>query len=403
MKKGIERIGRRVTKKNEMRKKKMREDKKEVTKEDSKEVVPEVKEESKTKRYSDKRKEERLKREREKAEKKKRDDGIVTIIDVEDESSKDDVTEGLTEAVADLDLKGAAAPESNDLPPQVEREKKVKKSYRERREERERRNERKEAADDENKEMRKSEEKETEREKKDRKFKKPDMQIYRPGMGKFSSRSLKKDEEGKSPKTSPEESRESSPNKKPSRSEKSSRNQSPDEKKGKSKKKYYEDYYYEDDKSYTTKEYYGKKKGSGSEEPHYDDTRPSKGSRGGGSKSYRANREAKLERKKREGGEAEDKEAAKDSTDSRIETDTSIDQDCGGKNEKVIEKADQECMEKPANNNQETAEKASVNQHAKQTEGENSCSSPVKPVEIDDSKADVKSVARQSMPADDDI
>ena len=60
-------------------------------------------------------------------------------------------------------------------------------------------------------------------------------------------------------------------------------------------------------------------------------------------------------------------------------------------------------MEKPANNNQETAEKASVNQHAKQTDGENSCSSPVKPVEIDDSKADVKSVARQSMPADDDI
>merc|ERR1712179_860848 len=56
-------------------------------------------------------------------------------------------------------------------------------------------------------------------ERRDRKFKKPDMQIYRPGMGKFSSRSLKKDEDGKSPKTSPEESRESSPNKKPSRSE----------------------------------------------------------------------------------------------------------------------------------------------------------------------------------------
>merc|ERR1712058_33338 len=115
-------------------------------------------EESKTKRYSDKRKEERLKREREKAEKKKRDDGIVTIIDVEDESSKDDVTEGLAEAIAELDIKGAAAPdpESNDVPPQVEKEKKVKKSYRERREERERRNERKEAADEESKERRKA-------------------------------------------------------------------------------------------------------------------------------------------------------------------------------------------------------------------------------------------------------
>merc|ERR1712115_12079 len=212
-------------------------------------------------------------------------------------------------------------------------------------------------------------------------------------MGKFSSRSLKKDEEGKSPKTSPEESRESSPNKKPFKSEKSSRNQSPDEKKNRSKKKYYDDYYYEDDKSYSTKEYYGKKKGSGSEEHHYDDTKGTKGARGGSSKSYRANREAKMDRKKKE-GDVDEKDAAKDSTDSRFETDTSIDQDCGGKNEKVIEKADQECMEKPANNNQETAEKASVNQHAKQTEGENSCSDPVKPVEIDDSKADVKSVAR---------
>merc|ERR1712096_353099 len=100
------------------------------------EEIPEAKEESKTKRYSDRRKEERLKREKEKAEKKKRDDGIVTIIDVEDESSKDDVTEGLTEAVAELDIKGAAAPESTEQAPQAEKEKKVKKSYRERREER---------------------------------------------------------------------------------------------------------------------------------------------------------------------------------------------------------------------------------------------------------------------------
>merc|ERR1719470_185147 len=69
-------------------------------------------------------------------EKKKRDDGIVTIIDVEDETSRDDVTEGLTEAVAGLEIKDAAAPESTE-PPQAEKEKRrVKKSYRERREER---------------------------------------------------------------------------------------------------------------------------------------------------------------------------------------------------------------------------------------------------------------------------
>merc|ERR1711874_568129 len=113
----------------EEKRKIIREEKKEAPKEDNKEIVQEVKEESKTKRYSDKRKEERLKREREKAEKKKRDDGIVTIIDVEDESSRDDVTEGLTEAVAGLEIKGAAAVEPNEVPPPpVEKEKRVKKS-----------------------------------------------------------------------------------------------------------------------------------------------------------------------------------------------------------------------------------------------------------------------------------
>ena len=39
------------------------------------------------------------------------------------------------------------------------------------------------------------------------------MQIYRPGMGKFSSRTIKK-ESTNSPKTSPEESREASPSRK---------------------------------------------------------------------------------------------------------------------------------------------------------------------------------------------
>merc|ERR1719308_449921 len=111
----------------------------------------------------------------------------------------------------------------------------------------------------------------------------------------------------------------------------------------------------------------------------------------------------RLERK-REGGEAEEKEAAKDSTDSRIETDTSMDQNYGGKNEKVIEKADQECMEKPANTQMvETAEKAVEKQPAKQTGTENLCSSEIKPVDSDNSKVDVQAVAKQSMPADDDI
>ena len=53
-----------------------------------------------------------------------------------------------------------------------------------------------------------------------------------------------------------------------------------------------------------------------------------------------------------------------------------MDQDYGGKNEKVIEKADQECMEKPANTQMvETAEKAVEKQPAKQTGTENLCSS----------------------------
>merc|ERR1711915_225695 len=67
---------------------------KEPTSKDIKNVdesIDEAKEDGKTKRYSDKRKEERLKREKEKAEKMRKEEGIITI---EDDSSRDDVTEG---------------------------------------------------------------------------------------------------------------------------------------------------------------------------------------------------------------------------------------------------------------------------------------------------------------------
>merc|ERR1712181_61010 len=85
--------------------------------------------------------------------------------------------------------------------------------------------------------------------------------------------------------------------------------------------------------------------------------------------------------------------------------------DTSGKNEKVVEKADQECMEKPANVPGETAEKASEKQPAKQTETEKTSSeslppgfvSSFKPVEdtTSDSKADVKPVVKSKTPDDD--
>merc|ERR1711973_1010093 len=58
------------------------------------EVNDDLKEETKTKRYSDKRKEERLRREKEKAEKTKRKDDIIDIEDdmTDDASVRDDVS-----------------------------------------------------------------------------------------------------------------------------------------------------------------------------------------------------------------------------------------------------------------------------------------------------------------------
>ena len=115
---------------------------------------------------------------------------------------------------------------SDSAESEVKKEK--KKSYREKREEK--RQQRPDQGDDS---TAKKEKRESEREKRDRKFKKPDMQIYRPGMGRFSSKTVKKEDEEKSPKTSPDESRDSSPNKKVT--SKSSRNPSPDDKKTKFK------------------------------------------------------------------------------------------------------------------------------------------------------------------------
>ena len=108
-----------------------------------------------------------------KAEKKKKDDGgIVNIIDVEDESSKDDVTEGLVEAVGGMDFKDSVELVEVHQP---EKEKRAKKSYRKRREERERRNERKEVKDDKETDRKKGNDdnkSEQEREKRERRFKK---------------------------------------------------------------------------------------------------------------------------------------------------------------------------------------------------------------------------------------
>jgi len=375
------------SKKNERRekdeKKKYKEDKDEKRrqfreerkdlKEDPKDQAQEVKEEGKTKKYSDRRKEERLKREREKAEKKRKEDGIITIIDVEDESSRDDVTDPTPESSALSENKISITHENSEgVGAQPEKEKRGKKSYRERREERDRRNEKKDMPE-EDKKKNSSEDKEAEKEKKDRKFKKPDMQIYRPGMGKFSSKSIKKDDDGKSPKSSPDESRESSPSKKVSRSERSSRNQSPEEKKGKNRKKHHEDYYYDDEKSYSTKEYYSKKKGSGSDEYFFEDNRGYKSGKGISGKGYRANRESKYERKKKD-VENDDKSCTENQnvnlSDSKTEIDTSIDSDHLKRNEKVVEKAEQECMEKPVSVRSESEEKAKCKEPSKQFESD---------------------------------
>merc|ERR1712228_889961 len=108
-------------------------------KEDPKDQAQEVKEEGKTKKYSDRGKEERLKREREKAEKKRKEDGIITIIDVEDESSRDDVTDPTPESSALSENKISITHENSEgVGAQPEKEKDEKKKYKEEKDEKRR-------------------------------------------------------------------------------------------------------------------------------------------------------------------------------------------------------------------------------------------------------------------------
>merc|ERR1712096_110502 len=102
-------------------------------------------------------------------------------------------------------------------------------------------------------------------------------------------------------------------------------------------------------------------------------------------------------------GEADEKEVpdvqdtGKETSDQKIDSETTVEQD-SGKHEKVVEKADQECMEKPANF--ETAEKEKTSKESLPPGFINS----FKPVEdTSDSKVDVKADDKPSTPAHDDI
>ena len=171
------------------------------------ESLEEGKDGVRAKKYSDKRKGDRLRREKEKADKLRKEDGIITIEDDSSrDGSRDNILEGLSTAAAEIVTLNDTASDS------AESDKKgrdKKKTFRDRREERRREKERQEDGGKEGKESKES--REAERERRDRKFKKPDMQIYRPGMGRFSK--TRKDED-ESAKTSPEDSREPSPHKK---------------------------------------------------------------------------------------------------------------------------------------------------------------------------------------------
>merc|ERR1712142_1215415 len=116
----------------------------------------------------------------------------------------------------------------------------------------------------------------------------------------------------------------------------------------------------DDEKSYSTKEYYSKKKGSGSDEYCFEDNRGYKSGKGVSGKGYRANRESEYERKKKD-VENDDKSCSENQnvnlSYSKTEIDTSIDSEHLKKNEKVVEKAEQECMEKPVTVRSELEEK----------------------------------------------
>jgi len=259
----------------------------------------ESKDESKTKKYSDRRKEDKQRRDKEKSEKKKKEEEIITI---DDDTSRDDILEDLSEAAQSLGLNEPGEPAEI-----VKKEK--RKSYRERREEKKIQH-----ATGAVEGIDKHDKRDSDKEKKDRKYKKPDIQIYRPGMGRFTSKKNqeKRDDEAKSPKTSPDESRDSSPNKK--LSTKSSRNPSPEEKKGRSNRMLQtEEYHHEEEKLYG----FSHKKGKVEEQLTL--TTPTNGKKETleehiseqsapvapvpRSKGYRANRIAKTKKKVEEGSQ----------------------------------------------------------------------------------------------------
>jgi len=186
-----------------------------VQHDDKKETTPDTVEGSttvKTKKYSDRRKEERLKKEKERQEKLKKkvgnavevvEKGNQNVIDeqhvkyneTKEKCNKDDDKVEIEIEVVDVEkdqFKDRSVKEDAELERHKQERRAAKLKRDKEREERIQR--RKDLENKKNKER-------------------PDMQIYRPGMGKFSSRTIKK-ESTSSPKTSPEESRDSSPTRK---------------------------------------------------------------------------------------------------------------------------------------------------------------------------------------------
>merc|ERR1711936_195534 len=125
--------------------------------------------------------------------------------------------------------------------------------------------------------------------------------------------------------------------------------------------------------------------GSGSEDYYYEDNRGYRG-RGGSSRGYRANRaqddydrKGRFDKKKKDGemAEKEKNEFPRDSADLKVEIETIVEEI--SKQEKVVEKADQECMEKSNKTAAQTVEKVNAEQHAKQIDTEKDCTNATPP------------------------
>merc|ERR1711874_898226 len=271
-----------------------------VAKEDTKDAGA-----SKTMRYSDRRKEERARREKEKLEKLKKKEGGVST-DVLEEKELDKVTDGIQKI--DIDEKetnnsGKSDKEVIDLTTSDSKRKEERMGQRsggrrgqsdihpvqDRREDIEDGNKQK----DERGQLSVTVTKDG---RKVRNKERPAIQIYRPGMGKYSSKTIKKEEE--SPGPSPEESRESSPTKtkgsrsgsnedqrrEPEKDKRPAKRDDKSEKEGRKESgrrnrrvKKYDEYYEEGEegtKKYSTKEYYstrGGKKDRGDEQQYYEE------------------------------------------------------------------------------------------------------------------------------------